>query len=79
LERRNRVARTLYLVMLLKRDVGTAKNYPLDGEIDTLNRVVVMFPDRAESAPVPFPAASPTSTSGLTCPPDGLSASACRS
>jgi hypothetical protein len=33
---------------VLKRDAGTAKNYLLDGEIDTLNRIVVMFLDRAE-------------------------------
>jgi hypothetical protein len=33
---------------VLKRDVGTAKNYLSDEEIDTLNRIVVMFLDRAE-------------------------------
>lgn len=33
---------------VLKRDVGTAKNYLDDQEIDTLNRIVVMFLDRAE-------------------------------
>jgi len=33
---------------VLKRDVGTAKNYLDAGEIDTLNRIVVMFLDRAE-------------------------------
>lgn len=33
---------------MLKRDVGTAKNYLDDQEIDTLNRIVVMFLDQAE-------------------------------
>jgi len=33
---------------VLKRDVGTAKNYFDAKEIDTLNRIVVMFLDRAE-------------------------------
>lgn len=33
---------------VLKRDVGTAKNYLDAQEIDTLNRIVVMFLDRAE-------------------------------
>lgn len=33
---------------VLKRDVVTAKNYLDNGEIDTLNRIVVMFLDRAE-------------------------------
>lgn len=33
---------------VLKRDVVTAKNYLDDQEIDTLNRIVVMFLDRAE-------------------------------
>lgn len=33
---------------LLKRDVGTAKNYLDDREIDTLNRITVMFLDQAE-------------------------------
>ena len=33
---------------VLKRDVPTAKNYLDEGEIDTLNRVVVMFLDQAE-------------------------------
>ena len=33
---------------VLKRDVGTAKNYLDAEEIDTLNRIVVMFLDRAE-------------------------------
>ncbi len=33
---------------VLKRDVGTAKNYLGDAEIDTLNRIVVMFLDRAD-------------------------------
>lgn len=33
---------------ILKRDVVTAKNYLDDEEIDTLNRIVVMFLDRAE-------------------------------
>jgi hypothetical protein len=33
---------------VVKRDVGTAKNYLSDAEIDTLNRIVVMFLDRAE-------------------------------
>jgi hypothetical protein len=33
---------------VLKRDVGTAKNYLGDAELDTLNRIVVMFLDRAE-------------------------------
>lgn len=33
---------------VLKRDVMTAKNYLDDEEIDTLNRIVVMFLDRAE-------------------------------
>ena len=33
---------------VIKRDVGTAKNYLDDEEIDTLNRIVVMFLDRAE-------------------------------
>ena len=33
---------------VLKRDVGTAKNYLDDAEIDTLNRIVVMFLDQAE-------------------------------
>lgn len=31
-----------------KRDVVTAKNYLTAAEIDTLNRIVVMFLDRAE-------------------------------
>ncbi len=33
---------------VLKRDVGTAKNYLTAQEIDTLNRIVVMFLDQAE-------------------------------
>jgi hypothetical protein len=33
---------------VLKRDVGTAKNYLDAKEIDTLNRIVVMFLDQAE-------------------------------
>jgi hypothetical protein len=33
---------------VVKRDVGTAKNYLDVQEIDTLNRIVVMFLDRAE-------------------------------
>ena len=33
---------------ILKKDVGTAKNYLLENEIDILNRIVVMFLDRAE-------------------------------
>jgi hypothetical protein len=33
---------------VLKRDVPTAKNYLTEKEIDTLNRVVVMFLDQAE-------------------------------
>ena len=33
---------------VLKRDIGTAKNYLDAREIDTLNRIVVMFLDRAE-------------------------------
>jgi hypothetical protein len=33
---------------VLKRDVGTAKNYLEAGEIDTLNRITVMFLDQAE-------------------------------
>lgn len=33
---------------VLKRDVGTAKNYLSDEEIDTLNRITVMFLDQAE-------------------------------
>lgn len=33
---------------VLKRDVGTAKNYLDDREIDTLNRITVMFLDQAE-------------------------------
>jgi len=33
---------------VLKRDVTTAKNYLNDKEIDTLNRIVVMFLDQAE-------------------------------
>jgi hypothetical protein len=33
---------------LLKRDVPTAKNYLTEKEIDTLNRIVVMFLDQAE-------------------------------
>jgi hypothetical protein len=33
---------------VLKRDVGTAKNYLDEGEIDTLNRITVMFLDQAE-------------------------------
>ena len=33
---------------VLKRDVGTAKNYLDAQEIDTLNRIVVMFLDQAE-------------------------------
>jgi len=33
---------------VLKRDVVTAKNYLNAGEIDTLNRIVVMFLDQAE-------------------------------
>ncbi|MYI67296.1 MAG: virulence RhuM family protein [Boseongicola sp. SB0673_bin_14] len=33
---------------LLKRDVGTAKNYLDHQEIDTLNRITVMFLDQAE-------------------------------
>lgn len=32
----------------LKRDVATAKNYLTDKEIDTLNRIVVMFLEQAE-------------------------------
>ena len=33
---------------VLKRDVATAKNYLAEKEIDTLNRIVVMFLDQAE-------------------------------
>ena len=33
---------------LLKKDIGTAKNYLHEKEIDTLNRIVVMFLDQAE-------------------------------
>jgi len=33
---------------VLKRDVGTAKNYLDAKEIDTLNRITVMFLDQAE-------------------------------
>lgn len=33
---------------VLKRDIGTAKNYLDAGEIDTLNRITVMFLDQAE-------------------------------
>ncbi|HOD52396.1 MAG TPA: RhuM family protein [Candidatus Hydrogenedentes bacterium] len=33
---------------VLKRDVGTAKNYLTANEIDTLNRITVMFLDQAE-------------------------------
>ena len=33
---------------VIKRDVGTAKNYLDDQEIDTLNRITVMFLDQAE-------------------------------
>ena len=33
---------------VLKRDVGTAKNYLDTEEIDTLNRITVMFLDQAE-------------------------------
>lgn len=33
---------------VLKRDVPTAKNYLDEKEIDTLNRIVVMFLDQAE-------------------------------
>ena len=33
---------------VLKRDVPTAKNYLDEHEIDTLNRIVVMFLDQAE-------------------------------
>ena len=33
---------------VLKRDVGTAKNYLDAREIDTLNRITVMFLDQAE-------------------------------
>ena len=33
---------------VLKRDVATAKNYLSDQEIDTLNRITVMFLDQAE-------------------------------
>lgn len=33
---------------VIKRDVATAKNYLNEGEIDTLNRIVVMFLDQAE-------------------------------
>ncbi len=33
---------------MLKRDVGTAKNYLDAQEIDTLNRITVMFLDQAE-------------------------------
>ena len=33
---------------MLKRDVATAKNYLTAQEIDTLNRIVVMFLDQAE-------------------------------
>ena len=33
---------------MLKRDVPTAKNYLDEHEIDTLNRIVVMFLDQAE-------------------------------
>ncbi len=33
---------------VLKRDVATAKNYLYEKEIDTLNRIVVMFLDQAE-------------------------------
>ncbi|MDW7762008.1 MAG: virulence RhuM family protein [Acidobacteriota bacterium] len=33
---------------VMKRDVATAKNYLIEIEIDTLNRIVVMFLDQAE-------------------------------
>lgn len=33
---------------VLKRDIGTAKNYLDESEIDTLNRITVMFLDQAE-------------------------------
>ena len=33
---------------MLKRDIGTAKNYLDHREIDTLNRITVMFLDQAE-------------------------------
>lgn len=33
---------------VLKRDIATAKNYLTEKEIDTLNRIVVMFLDQAE-------------------------------
>jgi hypothetical protein len=33
---------------VFKRDVATAKNYLREKEIDTLNRIVVMFLDQAE-------------------------------
>lgn len=33
---------------VLKRDIGTSKNYLGDDEIDTLNRITVMFLDQAE-------------------------------
>ena len=33
---------------VLKRDVSTAKNYLTEKEIDTLNRIVVMFLDQAQ-------------------------------
>ena len=33
---------------VLKRDIGTAKNYLDEKEIDTLNRIVVMFLDQAQ-------------------------------
>jgi len=33
---------------VMKRDVGTAKNYLDEKEIDTLNRITVMFLDQAE-------------------------------
>ena len=33
---------------VLKRDIGTAKNFLNEKEIDTLNRIVVMFLDQAE-------------------------------
>jgi hypothetical protein len=36
---------------VLKRDVGTAKNYLDAEEIDTLNRITVMFLDQAEFRP----------------------------
>ena len=33
---------------VLKRDIGTAKNYLDEAEVDTLNRITVMFLDQAE-------------------------------